>query len=295
MRHVRRQQGHHGRAGRRARGGRGRTRPRRRRRAAASRCRGCAAGRRARGKWACSTSATPATSGRQARTRAAGPMSGTYKTRRAPSRRPWRHGRRFDTKIAVLLRDDLATWQRLNVTAFLVSGVAAAVRDHRRAVRRTPTAPTYLPMFGQPVLVFEGDAETLTAAHARALRRELPVAVFTSDLFPTGNDDDNRAAVAGRRPRTSSTWSASPCTARATPSTIAQDGDPGQPGLERLEADPLEQGVVPVQRRAPLLVVVGDVLRRAVRPRAAEGLCVHDGKLTRGCDSSRGPVATVPA
>src|SRR3546814_942976 len=33
---------------------------------------------------------------------------------------------RFDTKIAVLLRDDLATWQRLNVTAFLVSGVATA-------------------------------------------------------------------------------------------------------------------------------------------------------------------------
>ncbi|SFQ39113.1 Protein of unknown function [Amycolatopsis rubida] len=31
---------------------------------------------------------------------------------------------RFDTKIAVLLRDDLASWQRLNVTAFLVSGVA---------------------------------------------------------------------------------------------------------------------------------------------------------------------------
>jgi hypothetical protein len=33
---------------------------------------------------------------------------------------------RFDTKIAVLLRDDLASWQRLNVTAFLVSGIAGA-------------------------------------------------------------------------------------------------------------------------------------------------------------------------
>ena len=26
---------------------------------------------------------------------------------------------RFDTKIAVLLRDDLETWQRLNVTSFV--------------------------------------------------------------------------------------------------------------------------------------------------------------------------------
>ncbi|HET6193901.1 MAG TPA: DUF2000 family protein, partial [Trebonia sp.] len=30
---------------------------------------------------------------------------------------------RFDTKIAVLLRDDLEVWQRLNVASFLVSGI----------------------------------------------------------------------------------------------------------------------------------------------------------------------------
>ena len=30
---------------------------------------------------------------------------------------------RFDTKIAIVLRDDLETWQELNVTAFLASGV----------------------------------------------------------------------------------------------------------------------------------------------------------------------------
>ena len=32
---------------------------------------------------------------------------------------------RFDTKIAVLLREDLQAWQALNVCAFLMSGVAA--------------------------------------------------------------------------------------------------------------------------------------------------------------------------
>jgi hypothetical protein len=30
----------------------------------------------------------------------------------------------FDTKIAVVLLDDLAVWQKANVTAFLVSGIA---------------------------------------------------------------------------------------------------------------------------------------------------------------------------
>lgn len=41
----------------------------------------------------------------------------------------------FDTKIAVLLRDDLASWQRLNVTAFLVSGLAATNSDILKGAR----------------------------------------------------------------------------------------------------------------------------------------------------------------
>ena len=102
----------------------------------------------------------------------------------------------FDTKVAVLVREDLATWQRLNVTAFLMSGVA----HHWPQLVGEPYADadgtTYLAMLGQPVLVFEADAATLVEAHARALRRDLTVGVFTADLFRTGNDEDNRAAVA---------------------------------------------------------------------------------------------------
>jgi hypothetical protein len=103
--------------------------------------------------------------------------------------------RRFDTKVAVLLREDLETWQRLNVTAFLASGVAAAYPQIVGEPYQDADGTTYLAMFGQPVLVFEGSKEAMIAAHERALRRELHIAVFTSDLFRTGNDDDNRAAV----------------------------------------------------------------------------------------------------
>ena len=31
----------------------------------------------------------------------------------------------FDTKIAIVLRNDMAPWQALNVTAFLTSGIVA--------------------------------------------------------------------------------------------------------------------------------------------------------------------------
>lgn len=102
---------------------------------------------------------------------------------------------RFDTKIAVLLRDDLETWQRLNVTAFLVSGLGTDLNEVIGEPYADADGTRYLPMFRQPVLVFEGSKETLTAAHARALTRALPRAVFTTDLFATGNDRDNRAAV----------------------------------------------------------------------------------------------------
>lgn len=102
---------------------------------------------------------------------------------------------RFDTKIAVLLRDDLEPWQRLNVTAFLVSGLGTVTPEVIGEPYEDADDTTYLPMFRQPVLIFEGSKETLTSAHGRALSRSLPTALFTSDLFGTGNDRDNRAAV----------------------------------------------------------------------------------------------------
>ena len=102
---------------------------------------------------------------------------------------------RFDTKIAVLLRDDLAVWQRLNVAAFLVSGIAGTRPEVVGEPYEDADGISYLPMFRQPVLVFEGTKETLKTAHARVLSRSLPRALFTSDLFATGNDRDNRAAV----------------------------------------------------------------------------------------------------
>lgn len=100
---------------------------------------------------------------------------------------------KFDTKIAVLLRDDLAVWQRLNVTAFLVSGIAGP--EVVGEPYEDADGVRYLPMFRQPVMVFEGSKEFMATAHERALGREIEHSVFTQDLFATGNDHDNRVAV----------------------------------------------------------------------------------------------------
>jgi hypothetical protein len=102
----------------------------------------------------------------------------------------------FDTKAAVVVRDDLATWQRLNVTAFLMSGLAAEAgpaaigEDYEDGDGRR-----YLPLLVQPVLVFEASGAKLTTVRERAERRGVPIAIYTREMFSTGNDEDNRAAV----------------------------------------------------------------------------------------------------
>jgi hypothetical protein len=103
---------------------------------------------------------------------------------------------RFETKIAVVLREDLAVWQKVNVAAFLVSGIAATVPDIVGEPYVDGSGSSYLPMFRQPVLVFAADADAIRRAYERARDRGVELAVFTDELFATGHDAANRAAVA---------------------------------------------------------------------------------------------------
>ncbi|WP_050514795.1 DUF2000 domain-containing protein [Streptomyces rimosus] len=102
---------------------------------------------------------------------------------------------RFPTKIAIVVRDDLAAWQKLNVTAFLASGIAHADDAIMGKRYEDSSGNGYLPLFREPVLCFTADAAGLARTRARALTRELPTALYTTDMFTTGNDDDNRAVV----------------------------------------------------------------------------------------------------
>ena len=103
----------------------------------------------------------------------------------------------FETKVAVVVRDDLLPWQRLNVCAFLVSALTGAAGPEAIGEDYVDAdGERYLPMLRQPVLVFEADAVTIKKAHARALARGVTLAIYTVELFATGNDEENRAAVA---------------------------------------------------------------------------------------------------
>jgi hypothetical protein len=101
----------------------------------------------------------------------------------------------FDTKIAVALRADLPTWQKLNMTAFLVSGIAAETPDVIGADYEDASGNQYLPMFVQPVMIFAATAQQLRQVYEYLAQKEVRFSIFTQELFSTGHDEANRAAV----------------------------------------------------------------------------------------------------
>jgi len=102
---------------------------------------------------------------------------------------------RYDTKISIAVREDIAVWQKLNVTAFLASGVAIGIPEVAGEPYEDGANNRYLSLFRQPVLIHAGSGEALAAAHAKALERGLATAIYTDEMFITSNDADNRAAV----------------------------------------------------------------------------------------------------
>jgi hypothetical protein len=79
----------------------------------------------------------------------------------------------FAAKLAVVLLDDLAVWQKTTVTASLVSGMAA-------------TDPSTV---GEPYIDGSGNRYL-------PMLRAIELAIFTRELFSTPHDVANRAAVA---------------------------------------------------------------------------------------------------
>ena len=103
---------------------------------------------------------------------------------------------RFDTKIAIALAEDLAEWQKLNVTAFLASGIAGAYPELMGEPYRDADGIDYHSLFAQPVLVLAGSRPALSRGRARAQERGLKMAVYTEGMFATGHDAANRGVVA---------------------------------------------------------------------------------------------------
>jgi hypothetical protein len=100
----------------------------------------------------------------------------------------------FDTKVAILVFDDLEVWQKLNVTAFLATGIAGSAPEAMGEPYADAAGFRYSALLGQPVMILAADRSTLLRARRQAQERGLTCAAYVEAMFSTGHDAANREA-----------------------------------------------------------------------------------------------------
>jgi hypothetical protein len=102
---------------------------------------------------------------------------------------------KFATKVAIVIRSDLEPWQKLNVAAFLSSGIAAAFPAAIGATYEDASGTHYHALLGEPILIYGADRTALARALDRAIARKVKAALYTEEMFATTHDTANRAVV----------------------------------------------------------------------------------------------------
>ncbi|MEW9137735.1 DUF2000 family protein [Bacillus wiedmannii] len=100
-----------------------------------------------------------------------------------------------DTKIAVVLREDLPVWKKLNVTAFTISGISGGTEEIIGEQYEDKSGNIYLPMITQPIVIYSANQERIKKVHEKALRKYVLFSIFTEELFLSSTDEECREAV----------------------------------------------------------------------------------------------------
>ena len=103
---------------------------------------------------------------------------------------------KFDTKIAIVLHDELEIWQKLNVTAFLTSGIIGKKTDLIGETYKDRSGVLYSSLNREPVIVLAANYALLKLIHKRAIDRSVELSIYIKDMFATGDDEANRETVA---------------------------------------------------------------------------------------------------
>jgi hypothetical protein len=99
------------------------------------------------------------------------------------------------TKFAIVLDEELPVWKKLNVAAFLSSGIVSNNPNIIGKNYQDKSGVNYLPLCIQPIIVLKASRGKLNTFLARAKNSGVDVAVFIDDMFTSGHDEANRATV----------------------------------------------------------------------------------------------------
>jgi hypothetical protein len=102
----------------------------------------------------------------------------------------------FTTKFAIVIDQDLVSWQKLNVIAFLTSGLTSQNNDIIGEAYKDSSGKQYSPLCVQPIVILKSSREKLQTFLQRANNKKVSSAIFIEDMFTTGHDSVNRQVVA---------------------------------------------------------------------------------------------------
>ncbi len=98
----------------------------------------------------------------------------------------------FENKIAIIIKNELLNWQKLNIASFLASSVAIKFPKTHGKSFINALKSEYLPFIKQPILIYQADDQAqIDRAFTRARQRELHLGVYTNSLFSTKNEEEN--------------------------------------------------------------------------------------------------------
>ena len=101
----------------------------------------------------------------------------------------------FDTKVAIVVAEDLESWQKLNIVSFLTSGIVGQFPKIIGKVYVDQSENEYWPLSIQPTMIFKASREKLQTILQRTRSREIGAALYIEDMFSTGHDAANRETV----------------------------------------------------------------------------------------------------
>lgn len=102
----------------------------------------------------------------------------------------------YENKIAIVVKNDLMDWQKLNVASFLASSVAIKFPETHGKMFVNASNSEYLPFIKHPIFVYKADEQAqIDRAFSRAKQRNLHIGIYTNPLFATKNEEENHIQI----------------------------------------------------------------------------------------------------
>ena len=101
----------------------------------------------------------------------------------------------FSTKFAIVVAEDLAQWQKLNVISFLTSGIVGETPEIIGKPYLDASNRQYAALCIQPAVILKASRPRLRTFLERAHTREIKATLYIEDMFTTGHDEANRNSV----------------------------------------------------------------------------------------------------